>query len=98
MNITGKQRIDKFKLKHADSRSSLDTWQRLTESAEAQWSSLSDVQKTFNTADPVGSFIVFDICHNKYRLIAVIDFAKQSVHVYDLLTHKDYDRWSNQKK
>jgi mRNA interferase HigB len=38
---------------------------------------------------------VFDISGNKYRLIAVVDYALQAVAVECVLTHAEYDkgRW-----
>jgi mRNA-degrading endonuclease HigB of HigAB toxin-antitoxin module len=51
--------------------------------------------------DRVGECYVFNVCHNKYRLIARITFAYQendgTVFVKHVLTHKAYDRDSWKK-
>lgn len=54
-----------------------------------------DLKKTFGSADQLKSRRVFDISGNKYRLIAVVDYALQSVSIECVLTHAEYDkgRW-----
>jgi len=38
------------------------------------------------------SVVIFDIRHNRYRLITFVVYRKQKLYVKALLTHKDYDR------
>ncbi len=54
-----------------------------------------DLKKTFGSADQVKPHTVFDISGNKYRLIAVVDYALQSVSIECVLTHAEYgeERW-----
>ena len=51
-----------------------------------------DLKKAFGSADYVRPFTVFDIGGNKYRLIAVIDYALGLVSIVDVLTHEEYGR------
>jgi mRNA-degrading endonuclease HigB of HigAB toxin-antitoxin module len=54
-----------------------------------------ELKKTFGLADQVKPHTVFNISGNKYRLIAVVDYALQSVSIEFVLTHSEYDegRW-----
>jgi len=38
-----------------------------------------------------GNRVVFDICHNKYRLIVLIKYKFSTVYVRFVGTHKEYD-------
>jgi len=55
------------------------------------------LRKTFNTADLVGRFVVFDIGGNKYRLIAALHFNRGKLFVRQVLTHAEYDdgKWKD---
>lgn len=65
-------------------------WYRIARSAE--WTCLTDVRKAFASADLVGEVLVFDIDHNRFRLITTVFFPTQEIYVKALLTHKEYDR------
>lgn len=39
----------------------------------------------------VGRFVVFDISHNKCRLIATIKYKWRMVYIRYILSHADYD-------
>ncbi len=58
----------------------------------AQWAKLEDVRKQFPSADQVGGVLIVNIRHNRYRLIARVDFARQKLYIKALLTHKEYER------
>jgi mRNA interferase HigB len=73
-----------------DTRNELTDWY-LTARA-ASWLRLADVQRQFPATDQVGRVPVFDIRHNRYRLITRVDFRKQKLYIKALLTHKAYDR------
>ena len=46
----------------------------------------------FPSVDRTGSNFVFNIAHNRHRLIAEINFKYQSVFVKVILSHAEYDR------
>ena len=72
----------------------LDAWWRIVKSAN--WDSLQDVRKVYKDADGVTvgslSYTVFNIRHNRFRLIVQIAFERQTVFVKFMLTNKEYDR------
>ena len=93
MKLLGRDRIETFARKHPDARSSLKSWTQAIESnIFKQW---TELKKTFGSADYVKPHTVFDISGNKYRLVAVVDYALQAVAVEHVLTHNEYDkgRW-----
>lgn len=96
MHIISKKKLREFWEEHPRAQSALETWYQAAKSAE--WESFAEVRQTFNTADQVGRFTVFNIGGNKYRLIAVIHFARGKLYVRHVLTHAEYDEgeWKNE--
>ena len=64
---------------------------------QAQWQSLIDVQQVYRDSEAVGSFTIFNIKGNKYRLILDIDYVEQVAYFKYFLTHAEYDKekWKN---
>src|SRR5437588_1029002 len=88
-------KIDGAIAKHREWDASLASWKRIA--GEARWKNFPDVRKTRKDADPVGRCVVFDIAHNKARLISRIIYAVQTVVVFCVISHAEYDkeRWKN---
>jgi mRNA interferase HigB len=79
-----------YSVKHPEAAASLDTWYRVTRRLD--WKSLEDVKSVFPSVDRVGSKFVFNIAHNRHRLIAEINFKYRSGFVRAILSHAEYDR------
>ena len=88
MHVVSHKAIRMFCEKHPHGRSALDHWYRAAK--RAQWSCFADVKQTFNTADFVAPYVVFDIGGNKYRLVAELNFGRRVLFVRHILTHKEY--------
>ena len=58
----------------------------------ARWRHIQDVRCSFLDADQVGHAMVFNIRHNRYRLIATVFYPAQTIYLKALLTHTEYDR------
>ena len=58
----------------------------------SDWASLSDVRRDCPDADLVGHVLIFNLRHNRYRLIVRVSFRMKTLFVKALLTHKEYDR------
>ena len=87
--------ISRKKLKEAASRYSalegpLDAWFRIAK--KATWKNLTDVRRTFATADAVDRWTIFNIKGNQYRLIAEINYTFGRIYVRHVLSHAEYDR------
>jgi mRNA interferase HigB len=67
---------------------------------KARWHNFADIRRVRGDADVARvksgrTAVVFDIGGNKYRLITMIDYLRQTIRVTHVLTHKQYDtnRW-----
>jgi mRNA interferase HigB len=76
--------------RHSDLEAPLDVWFRVAK--KASWQSLTDVRKTFASADLVNRWTVFNIKGKRYRLITEINYRFQRVYIRQVLTHAEYDR------
>ena len=86
--------ISRKKLKEAwegnpEWKSSLENWYRIVK--KASWDNPADVKQTWFNSDIVGEVVVFDIAHNRCRLIAFIGYRIKAVFVIAVLSHADYD-------
>jgi mRNA interferase HigB len=90
MRVISKKALRAFWKRHPDSEGALRTWYATAKTA--QWRKPQDVKMDYPSADPVGNNrIVFDICNNRYRLVARILYQFGQVHVRFVGTHGDYD-------
>ena len=89
MHVISKKKLREFWDQYPKAKSPLEAWYQIARHAE--WESFADVRESFNTANQVGKFTVFDIGGNKFRLIAVIHFNRGKLFVRHVLTHKEYD-------
>lgn len=90
MRIVSERRIQEFIEEYANSRAPLLNWRRAVRAAN--WQNQADVKAQFHDSDLVGDKTVFNIMHNRYRLIAFISFRAQLLYVKHILTHKEYDK------
>ena len=96
MRIFSKGTLRGFWEEYLDARASLETWYQLVELINFENPNM--VIKFFKDADVVkNGRIVFNICKNKYRLIAKFEYERQMVFVRFVGTHKDYDKIGNIK-
>jgi len=90
MLLIGLLKLEKFSKQHADARKSLTAWKMVTQAAV--WKKKMDVLADFPKAKMIGnSRARFEILHNKYRLIAEVDYADQICEVRFIGTHNEYD-------
>jgi mRNA interferase HigB len=86
---------------YKDAADEIEAWQAVVKGAH--WRKFAEVRAIFKDADPVGKFVVFDIRHNRYRLITIIHYVKTikgtptrgHVFIRSFLTHKEYDNPAN---
>jgi len=101
MRIIKTSLLREFWQGHREAEASFRIWVQQTRAAE--WRNFAEVRKTFLRADLVmaGSgrpVVVFNIAHNRYRLIAAVHYNTRIVYTLMILTHKEYDRnaWKEQ--
>jgi mRNA interferase HigB len=90
LRVLGTEVLDKARQKHRDLTSSVATWLRITR--EATWKNLNEVRLTWRNTDCVKGKTIFNIKSNRYRLIAVVNYASQTIIVKMLITHAEYSR------
>ena len=90
MRVISFKLIREFIAKHADADVPLRDWYKRT--SKADWKSLADIKRTFNTADYVGNDrYVFDIKGNNYRIVAIVLFINKKVYLRFIGTHDEYE-------
>ena len=93
MKLLGKKILNDFKQQHADAQSQIESW--IAEIEEAEWNTPHDLKSRYPKASLIGDQqVVFDICGNKYRLLAQVSYKNGMVLVKKVGTHKEYDNWN----
>jgi mRNA interferase HigB len=95
MHIFSKKALRDFWTKHPQAEGPLKSW--FSNVSHAKWKMFADVKKDYGSVDLVGSYLVFNIGGNKYRLIAPVHYKGARVYVRAVLTHDEYDQddWKN---
>jgi mRNA interferase HigB len=86
---------------YPDAANEIKAWTTIVEAVRRH--NFDDVRGMFKDADFVDGFVIFNIRHNRYRLITVIHYGKTTderqtqghVYIQSFLTHKEYDNRSN---
>ena len=92
MHVISRKALETFWLKHPNAKAPLETWYKLVNAANFE--SFNAVKRTFNTADYVPPYTVFDAGGNNFRVICVMHFNRQKLYVREVFTHAAHDRWS----
>ena len=91
MIIENRRALDKFVAEHADARVPFAEWIEKVEAA--QWTTLVDLKKTFNSADYVKGLVAFNVGGNNFRVVAEVVYTEQIVRIAKVGTHAEYDGW-----
>ena len=90
VRVVSRKRIKEAEAAHPEWGASLYSWYKITRSAD--WRKFEDVKQTFNSADKVGTCVVFNISRNKCRLISYINYRTHKVFILYILSHAEYGR------
>jgi mRNA interferase HigB len=71
-------------------QNALTAWMAVVRKAD--WRRFADIRQTFNHSDIYGSFTIFDVGGNKYRVVAKVAFGMKALFIRAVLTHAEYDR------
>jgi len=101
VHIVTRKHLSEAIERYPDAANEIKAWMGIVEAV--RWHNIDEVRATFKDADLVDGYVVFDIRHNRYRLITVVHYAKTAIakqtrgHVYiqSFLTHKEYDNRKN---
>ena len=90
MHVISRKKLREFWELYPKARTPLDAWYQVAK--RAKWENFAEVRRTFNSADVVGRFVVFNIGGNKFRLVTAIHYNRQRIYVLDVLTHAEYSK------
>ena len=89
MRIVSRKALREAAAKHSEWGASLNAWYKIARNAD--WKNFAEVRNSWRNSDVVGRFVVFDISHNRCRLIAVIKYQWRMVYIRRILSHAEYD-------
>jgi mRNA interferase HigB len=95
MRIVSRKAIREATAEHSEWGASLNAWYKIA--SDADWKSFADVRNSWKNSDLVERFVVFDISHNRCRLIATIKYRWRMVYIRRILGHAEYDEKEWQK-
>ena len=89
VRIVSRKAIREATGEHSEWGASLNAWYKITK--DADWKNFADVRNSWKNSDVVGRFVVFDVSHNRCRLIATIKYKWRMVCIRRILSHAEYD-------
>ncbi len=96
MHVITKKTLTDFSVKHPQSRVALGTWYKKMKRSRA--TSVNEVKRMFKGTDYIGDDrYVFNICGNKYRIVAMIFISTQIVYIRFIGTQAEYNRINSKK-
>ena len=91
MRVIAKGILREFWEIHNDSEEQLKIWYK--EASNATWNSPNDIKNEYARASILkDNRVIFNICGNKYRLVAKIQYKRQWVFIRFIGTHSEYDK------
>jgi mRNA interferase HigB len=99
VHIVTIKRLQRASEDNVEAALEIGSWTRIVKLA--RWRNFQELRESFPDADAVDGFVVFNIRHNRYRLIVAVHYAKAiegrltlgHVYIGSFMTHKEYDRW-----
>ncbi len=92
MRVISRRALREFWEANPQAKEPLLAWFRIME--RSTFTNFNAIKQTFRAADYVPPCTVFDIGGNKFRIITAIHYNRERVYVRHVLTHTEYDRWS----
>jgi mRNA interferase HigB len=99
VNVISRNKLRRFYESTSERRrhaGAFEAWFKLTR--RARWRNFQDARALFGQTDVARDTrskriaTVFDIGGNKYRIITLVDYTRQTVFITHVLDHKEYDR------
>ena len=92
MKVLGKERIQKFILKHADCKKAVEAL--ILEIETSNWKTPIDIKNRYPKASIIGKQnVVFNLCGKKYRIWLKITYKNGIALIIKIGTHAQYDSW-----
>ena len=100
MHIVTLKRLQRASEEFREAASGIGSWIKIVKLA--RWRNFVELRTSFPDTDDLNGYVVFNIKHNRYRLITAVHYAKTidgrfslgHAYIGAFLTPKDYDRWN----
>ena len=92
MHVISRRALVDFWTRHPQAQAPMAAWFKVV--SGATFTKFADVKQTFNSADRVGEFVVFDV-GARDRIVTVIQFNRGRMYLRHVLTHREYDQWTS---
>ena len=91
VRVIARRTLTEFSQKHPEVKSSLDTW--YCEVKKENWKLPQDIMRRYPKCRIIeNNRVIFNILHNKYRLIILVQFEAGLVYIRFVGTNKEYDK------
>lgn len=92
MHIISIKMPREFRQKHPASEKVLREWHTIVEHID--FKNFNHIRETFNSADYVPPYTVFDIGGNNDRVVVIVRYRFKKVFVQKVMTHREYNDWN----
>ncbi|HEX4155854.1 MAG TPA: type II toxin-antitoxin system HigB family toxin [Acidobacteriaceae bacterium] len=104
MVIVTRKHLAEAAIRHKDAANEIAAWIAVV--SQVRWKSFAEVRSTFPEADFVDGYVIFNIRHNRYRLITVIHYSRRlsgqmtqgHIYIRSFLMHAKYNDRKNWDK
>lgn len=104
MVIVTVKHLDQAAARYRDAAKELAAWEAVV--SQSRWRNFTEVLAVFPDADAIDGYVVFNIRHNRYRLITVLHYSRVTAgrrtqghcYVRSFLTHAEYNNKANWDK
>ena len=74
VHVVTRKHLEQAMESYPDAANEIKAWTAIVEAV--RWHNFDDVRGVFKDADSVDDYVIFNVRHNRYRLITVIHYAK----------------------
>ncbi len=90
MRVISRKPLNELAKRNPEAKAELDAW--FHEAEGAHWANPAQIKAYYGNASILkGSRVVFNICGNKYRLVARVNYPYSVVYIRFAGTHQEYD-------
>jgi len=94
MDLIATEKLREFCRHRPIARAAVERWETMMRQLTP--ANYNELRATYPSADYAVPFTIFNIGGNRYRIVAIIDYAIGRVLVRAVMTHPEYDKWSRQ--
>lgn len=93
MHVISRKALADFWKMHPPAKGPMTAWFKVVEGAA--FADFASVRSTFNSADAVKPYTIFNVGGEGYRVVTAIHYNRQKIYIRHVFTHPEYERWSS---